>query len=142
MNVETSFLELFDGDAFLDFDNEWFVFGEGGDWDDREYKNNNIDTYEKDSKVKDIIKFIRHPRNKDAYKGLFERMKKIFVLKAANFKIESTEIYEKFYEFVNLLCFNSNPSESWYNENSDSLLNDIEENLHYHALARYMKDSK
>ena len=122
LEMEDSFLEIFDGTTFTEDRNQWFVYG------DRTrqfiltdtYRNWEIDTWGFEPKIKEVLRWLRHVRTKQDMIQKLISMKNTFVkLGSSKFQrsrlepgvtsIPEVDMYRYFEEFIDLLNFNNNP---------------------------------
>ena len=118
--MEDSFLEIFDGTQFQMIENSWFVYGEGElntpDFiRDDTYRNWYIDTYGKQPKVKEVLRWLKHGRTRSDGVEKLIAMKNTFVrLGSSRFRrtrlmpaAAEVDMYRYFEEFIDLLNFST-----------------------------------
>ena len=119
--MEDSFLEVFDGTQFQMRENTWFVYGEGEmntpNFINRDtYRNWYIDTYGKQPKIKEVLRWLKHMDTRAYEANKLINMKNTFVrLGSSRFqrsrlmpdvvRISEVEMYRYFEEFIDLLNF-------------------------------------
>tara|TARA_Y100000996_G_scaffold396367_1_gene362391 strand:- start:561 stop:1352 length:792 start_codon:yes stop_codon:yes gene_type:complete len=149
--MEDSFLEIFDGTLFQLAENSWFVYGDMDtpDFIRRDtYHNWYIDTYGKQPKVKEVLRWLKHERTREDASQNLINMKNTFVrLGSSRFqrrtlmpdvaRISEVEMYRYFEEFIDLLNFVGFDRLS---RQEDQRLIDIENEFRNIQYERYQQD--
>ena len=151
--MEDSFLEIFDGTQFQMRENTWFVYGEGEmntpDFMNRDtYRNWYIDTYGKQPKIKEVLRWLKHGRTREDEVQKLINMKNTFVrLGSSRFqrsrlmpdvaRISEVEMYRYFEEFIDLLNF---ATIGRISRRDDERLVDIEREFQNAQYERYQQD--
>tara|TARA_Y100001935_G_scaffold113794_1_gene94348 strand:+ start:2400 stop:4043 length:1644 start_codon:yes stop_codon:yes gene_type:complete len=155
LQMEDSFLEIFDGTQFQMRENTWFVYGEGemntpnfinGDT----YRNWYIDTYGKQPKIKEVLRWLKHGRTREDGVENLINMKNTFVrLGSSRFqrsrlmpdvaRISEVEMYRYFEEFIDLLNF---ATIGRLSKRDDKKLVDIEREFQNPRYERHIQDKK
>ena len=160
--MEDFFLEIFDGSLFQMRENTWFVYGEGEmntpEFMRRDtYRNWYIDTYGKQPKIKEVLRWLKHMDTRaDEVQKLLD-MKKTFVrLSSSRFqrsrppgalnmfaipaevvRLSEVEMYRYFEEFIDLLNF---ATIGRLSRRDDERLVDIEREFRNAQYERYQQD--
>ena len=151
--MEDSFLEIFDGTQFQMRENTWFVYGEGEmntpDFMNRDtYRNWYIDTYGKQPKIKEVLRWLKHMDTRAYEVNKLINMKNTFVrLGSSRFqrsrlmpdvvRISEVEMYRYFEEFIDLLNF---ATIGRLSRRDDERLVDIEREFRNAQYERYQQD--
>ena len=153
--MEDSFLEIFDGTQFQLRPNTWFVYGEGEmntpDFMNRDtYRNWYIDTYGKQPKIKEVLRWLKHMDTRADEVQKLINMKKTFVrlgssrfqrsrLMADMVRLSEVEMYSYFEEFIDLLNF---ATIGRLSRRDDQKLVDIEREFQNPQYERHIQDKK
>ena len=153
--MEDSFLEIFDGTQFQMRENTWFVYGEGemntpNFINSDTYRNWHIDTYGKQPKIKEVLRWLKHGRTREDGVENLINMKNTFVrLGSSRFQrsrlmpdvamISEVEMYRYFEEFIDLLNF---PTIGRLSRGDDQKLVDIEREFQNPRYERHIQDKK
>ena len=151
--MEDSFLEIFDGTQFQMRENTWFVYGEGemntpAFMNRDTYRNWYIDTYGKQPKIKEVLRWLKHMDTRAYEANKLINMKNTFVrLGSSRFqrsrlmpdvaRISEVEIYRYFEEFIDLLNF---ATIGRLSRRDDERLVDIEREFRNAQYERYQQD--
>ena len=151
--MEDSFLEIFDGTQFQMRENTWFVYGEGEmntpNFMNRDtYRNWYIDTYGKQPKIKEVLRWLKHMDTRAYEANKLINMKNTFVrLGSSRFqrsrlmpdvaRISEVEMYRYFEEFIDLLNF---ATIGRLGRRDDQKLVDIEREFQNAQYERYQQD--
>ena len=151
--MEDSFLEIFDGTQFQMRENTWFVYGEGemntpNFMRSDTYRNWYIDTYGKQPKIKEVLRWLKHMDTRAYEANKLINMKNTFVrLGSSRFqrsrlmpdvaRISEVEIYRYFEEFIDLLNF---ATIGRISRRDDERLVDIEREFRNAQYERYQQD--
>ena len=151
--MEDSFLEIFDGTQFQMRENTWFVYGEGEmntpNFMNRDtYRNWYIDTYGKQPKIKEVLRWLKHMDTRAYEANKLINMKNTFVrLGSSRFqrsrlmpdvaRISEVEMYRYFEEFIDLLNF---ATIGRISRRDDERLVDIEREFRNAQYERYKQD--
>ena len=151
--MEDSFLEIFDGTQFQMRENTWFVYGEGemntpAFMNRDTYRNWYIDTYGKQPKIKEVLRWLKHMDTRAYEANKLINMKNTFVrLGSSRFqrsrlmpdvvRISEVEMYRYFEEFIDLLNF---ATIGRLSRRDDERLVDIEREFRNAQYERYQQD--
>ena len=151
--MEDSFLEIFDGTQFQMRENTWFVYGEGEMntpyFMNRDtYRNWYIDTYGKQPKIKEVLRWLKHMDTRAYEANKLINMKNTFVrLGSSRFqrsrlmpdvaRVSEVEMYRYFEEFIDLLNF---ATIGRLSRRDDERLVDIEREFRNAQYERYKQD--
>jgi hypothetical protein len=146
--MEDSFLEIFDGTQFAE--NNWFAYGEMDPQGWMRAGLTYIDTYEKEPKIKEVLRWLKHRRTRADEVLKLINMKNTFVrLGSSRFqrsrlmpdvaRISEVEMYRYFEEFIDLLNF---ATIGRLSRREDEKLVDIEREFRNVQYKRHIQDKK
>ena len=136
--MEDSFLEIFDGTQFAE--NNWFAYGEMDPQGWMRAGLTYIDTYEKEPKIKEVLRWLKHRRTRADEVLKLMNMKDTFVkIGSARFQLSEVEMYRYFEEFIDLLNF---ATIGRLGRREDEKLVDIEREFRNVQYKRHIQDKK
>ena len=136
--MEDSFLEIFDGTQFAE--NNWFAYGEMDPQGWMRAGITYIDTYEKEPKIKEVLRWLKHRRTRADEVLKLMNMKDTFVkIGSARFQLSEVEMYRYFEEFIDLLNF---ATIGRLGRREDEKLVDIEREFRNVQYKRHIQDKK